>query len=64
MRTNIVIDDKLMQEALEVSGYHTKKEIVEEALKLLIAMKHQARIRQLRGKMRWEGDLDSMRRDS
>ncbi len=64
MRTNIVIDDKLMKEALEISGYHTKKEIVEEALKLLIAMKHQARIRQLRGKMLWEGDLDGMRRDS
>ncbi|HOF86240.1 MAG TPA: type II toxin-antitoxin system VapB family antitoxin [Treponemataceae bacterium] len=64
MRTNIVIDDELMTEALDVSGNRTKRETVEEALKLLITLKNQAKIRALRGKLRWEGDLESMRTDS
>jgi Arc/MetJ family transcription regulator len=64
MRTNIVIDDVLMDEALAVSGFRTKKETVEEALKLLIAQRNQAAIRELRGKLVWDGDLDRMRRDS
>lgn len=63
MRTNIVIDDHLMNEALIISGYKTKKETVEEGLKLLIAMRNQSRIRKYRGMLRWEGDLDEMRTD-
>ena len=63
MRTNIVIDDNLMQEALSVSGCKTKKETVENGLKLLIAFGKQAKIRNLRGKLKWEGDLDAMRTD-
>lgn len=63
MRTNIIIDDALMTEALSVSGYKTKKETVEEALKLLIAMKHQSSIRKYRGKLNWVGDIETMRRD-
>jgi Arc/MetJ family transcription regulator len=63
MRTNIVIDDALMNEALMVSGFKTKKETVEEGLKLLIAIRNQARIRRFRGRMKWEGDLEAMRRD-
>ena len=63
MRTNIVIDDTLMSEALRLSGHKTKKETVEEGLKLLIALKSQARVRKYRGKLKWEGDLDKMRAD-
>ena len=63
MRTNIVTDDRLMSEALQVSGYKTKKEAVEEGLKLLIAMRKQAKIRELRGTLSWEGDLEAMRID-
>jgi len=63
MRTNIVIDDHLMNEALVISGYKTKKETVEEGLKLLIAMRNQSRIRKYRGMLKWEGDLDAMRTD-
>ena len=63
MRTNIVIDDTLMTEALDISGYKTKKETVEEALKLLIKMKNQAKIRNFRGKLSWDGDLEKMRLD-
>jgi Arc/MetJ family transcription regulator len=63
MRTNIVIDDHLMNEALIISGYKTKKETVEEGLKLLIAMRNQSRIRKYRGMLKWEGDLEAMRTD-
>ena len=64
MRTNIVIDDTLMSEALSVSSYKTKKETVEEALKLLITLKNQASIRNFRGKLLWDGDLEKMRLDT
>jgi Arc/MetJ family transcription regulator len=63
MRTNIIIDDTLMDQALSVSGFKTKKETVEEALKLLIHVKKQSDIRKFRGKLKWEGDLDKMRSD-
>lgn len=61
MRTNIVIDDALMHDALEVSGAHTKKEVVELGLKMLINLKKQESVKALRGKLKWEGDLDDMR---
>jgi len=64
LRTNIVIDDTLMLKALEVSGNRTKRETVEEALKLLVAMRQQVKLRSLRGKLSWEGDLAAMRMDS
>lgn len=62
MRTNIVIDDKLMSIALKTSGLSTKKEVVEEALRLLVRVKNQGKLKRLRGKLKWEGDLDEMRR--
>lgn len=64
MRTNIVVDDQLMSQALELSGFKTKKQAVEEGLRLLIAMKKQEAIRQFRGKLHWDGDLDAMRNDA
>jgi Arc/MetJ family transcription regulator len=63
MRTNIVIDDQLMSEALKLTGLKTKKEAVELGLKTLIRLKIQEEIRQYRGKLKWEGDLDEMRED-
>jgi Arc/MetJ family transcription regulator len=63
MRTNIVIDDELMAEALRRSGAATKRAAVEEALRLLIATRRQGGLRKLRGKVKWEGDLDAMRTD-
>jgi Arc/MetJ family transcription regulator len=63
MRTNIIIDDDLMSEALGVSDFKTKKETVEEALRLMIKVKGQHSIRAFRGKINWEGDLESMRKD-
>lgn len=64
MRTNIEIDDNLMADALAMTGVRTKKEAVELGLKALIIMKKQERIKQFKGKLRWEGDLDAMRTDS
>jgi Arc/MetJ family transcription regulator len=61
MRTNIVIDDDLMTEAIKASGLKTKKEVVEEGLKLIIQRSKQQAIRELRGNLKWEGDLDEMR---
>lgn len=63
MRTNIVIDDELMKEALKFSGLKTKKDAVETGLRLLVRIKKQERIKSLRGKLKWEGDLDAMRTD-
>jgi len=63
MRTNVVIDDTLMNNARKISGLKTKKETIEEALKLLITQGKQAQIRSLRGKLKWEGDLEAMRLD-
>ncbi len=61
MRTNIEIDDNLMADALKATGLSTKKETVELGLKALIRLNKQASIRALRGKLKWEGDLEDMR---
>lgn len=63
MRTNIVIDDKLMRDALRATGVKTKREAVELGLRTLLRLSKQAQIRRLRGRLDWEGDLDAMRRD-
>ena len=63
MRTNIVIDDELMEQAMRASGAATKRAAVETALRLLVALKQQERLRRLRGKLKWDGDLDRIRRD-
>ena len=61
MRTNIVIDDDLMADAIKATGLSTKKEVVEQGLKLIIKRSQQQAIRQLRGKLQWKGDLDELR---
>ena len=61
MRTNIEIDDSLMADALKATGLSTKKEAVELGLKALIKLNKQASIRALKGKLKWEGNLDEMR---
>ena len=63
MRTNIVIDDKLMNETLRVTGLKTKREAVELGLKTLLRLRQQEEIRRFRGKLNWQGDLDAMRTD-
>ena len=61
MRTNIVIDDRLMREALRATGLKTKREAVDLGLRTLLRLRRQAQIRRFRGKLDWQGDLDSMR---
>jgi Arc/MetJ family transcription regulator len=63
MRTNVVIDDELMQEALRVTGMATKRAVIEEGLRTLVRLKGQEEVRNWRGKLHWEGDLDAMRTD-
>jgi len=64
MRTNIVIDDKLMRDTLRASGLKTKREAVDQALRTFLRLRKQAEIRRLRGKLDWQGDLNAMRSDS
>lgn len=64
MRTNIEIDDDLMTNALKATGLKTKKNVVEQGLKLIIRRHEQQVIRKLRGKVKWEGDLDEMRNNN
>ncbi|MBA4389902.1 MAG: DUF2191 domain-containing protein [Syntrophus sp. (in: bacteria)] len=63
MRTNVVLDDSLMESALKASGLKTKKGAIEEGLKLLIQLKNQKEIKRFRGKLKWTGSLDEMRSD-
>ena len=61
MRTNIVLDEHLIERAQKLTGIKTKREVVQEALRTLILLREQAEIRQLRGKLKWEGNLDEQR---
>ena len=63
MRTNIVIDDKLMKQTLKLTGLRTKREAVELGLRTLIQLRQQEQIKRLRGKLDWQGDLEAMRTD-
>lgn len=63
MRTNIVIDDKLMRQTLKLTGLRTKREAVELGLRTIVRLRQQEQIKQFRGKLKWEGDLGAMRTD-
>lgn len=63
VRTNIVIDDRLMKETLRATGLRTKREAVDLGLRTLLRLSKQTDIRRLRGKLQWTGDLDAMRSD-
>jgi Arc/MetJ family transcription regulator len=63
LRTNIVIDDKLMSDTLKATGIKTKREVVELGLRTLLRLRKQETVRQFRGKLQWEGDLNDMRTD-
>ena len=63
MRTNIVIDDQLMADALKATGIKTKREVVEMGLKTLIKLKQQEKIKAFKGKLSWDGNLEDMRCD-
>ena len=56
-----MIDDNLMKAVLEATGLETERAVVEAALKLVVRLKAQERIRDLRGRIAWEGDLEASR---
>ena len=64
MRIKVVIDEDLMDEALKVTGLKTKRQAIEEGLRLLVRTRRKARVRRLRGALRWEGSLEDIRRDA
>jgi Arc/MetJ family transcription regulator len=63
MRTNIVIDDDLIQKGIKYTGLSTKKDVVDFALRELIKRKERKDILLMKGKLHWEGDLEDMRKD-
>ena len=63
MRTNVVIDDHLMSRAMRLSGCRTKRSAIELGLRLLVQVNGQKKLRDLKGNITWEGDLEEMRRD-
>lgn len=63
MRTNVVIDDKLMSKTMQVTGVKTKRAAIDLALRTLLQIRAQEGILKLRGKIHWDGDLDAMRLD-
>lgn len=62
MRTNIDIDDVVLHEAQELIGARTKREAVDVALRELVARHRRIGVLDLRGQVRWEGDLENSRR--
>lgn len=63
MRTNIVIDDALMKDALRVTGLKTKREAVELGLRTLLRLGRQGEVRKFKGKLQWQGNLEEMGTD-
>ncbi|MCY7285093.1 MAG: type II toxin-antitoxin system VapB family antitoxin [Cyanobacteria bacterium CAN_BIN43] len=61
MKMTILIDDQLVNDALEATGLATQEEVVALGLKTLIKLNQQSQIKQFKGKLKWEGDLDEMR---
>jgi Arc/MetJ family transcription regulator len=61
MRTNIDIDDSILKEVQRLTGAKTKREAVDLALRELVARYRRLGLLRLKGKVRWEGDLEESR---
>lgn len=61
MRTNVVLDEKLVKEAMKLTGKKTKRELIDYALHELVKRQKRLALLDLRGKLKWEGDLDAMK---
>ena len=64
MKTSVEIDDTLLADALQTTGLTATDQVIELALKMLIQLKRQEKIKAFRGKLLWEGDLNQMRTDT
>ena len=62
VRTNVVLDDDLVREAMELTGIEKKRGVLDEALRRLVRLRRQAGMRELRGKIEWDGDLAEIRK--
>jgi Arc/MetJ family transcription regulator len=62
VRTNVVLDDDLIERARRLTGIRTKREVIHEALRTLVLLREQAGVRRLRGKLHWEGNLAGFRK--
>ena len=62
MRTNIVIDDRLVKKGMKYTGITTKKNLVDHALRELVKRKERKGLLTLKGKLEWEGDLKQIRK--
>ncbi|HEX4961467.1 MAG TPA: type II toxin-antitoxin system VapB family antitoxin [Thermoanaerobaculia bacterium] len=63
MFTSLDLNEGLFMKAWGLSGIRTKKGLVEEALRTYVRLHEQAQVRSLRGKLVWEGDLDTIREE-
>jgi Arc/MetJ family transcription regulator len=61
MRTNVVLDEALVEQAKVLTGIKTTRGVIDEALHVLIQLREQSQVRDLRGRLRWEGDLAALR---
>jgi Arc/MetJ family transcription regulator len=61
MRTNVVLDEALVERAKALTGIKTTRGVIDEALRLLIRLREQSQVAELRGRLHWEGDLAALR---
>ncbi len=61
MRINIELDEELIEDAVSCSGATTKREVIENALRLLVKLESLEQVRSLRGQLKWTGNLEFMR---
>lgn len=61
MRTNVVLDDRLVEEAMHLSGIGTKREVVNAALHAFVMLQRQRAVLALEGTISWQGDLNASR---
>ena len=62
MRTTLNIDDEALHAAMKLSGGRTKTEVINEALRRFVRAKRRLQLLELRGKVEWDGDIDSLRK--
>ena len=61
-RTNVVLDDELVEKCLAATGLKTRRELIDYALREVLRHKNQRRLLELKGRVNWEDDLETMRR--
>lgn len=64
LKTDIIIDEQLIADAIQATGLKTQQEVIELGLKTLIKLKKQEEIKEFKGKLKWEGSLEEIRLDS